>query len=55
MEDNTFFLDTMQGLLEAIAIEKGAIKMQSVEGMPGETLRSVTQETKRSEDEAVIA
>ncbi len=55
MENNTFFLDTMQGLLEAIAIDKGAIEMQSVEGMPGETLRSATQETKKTEEEVVIA
>jgi hypothetical protein len=41
MENNTFFLDTMQGLLEAIAIDSGAIKMESVSGMPTETLRAV--------------
>ena len=46
MEENTFFLDTMQGLLEAIAIDKGVIQMESVPGMPAETLRVAgTEET----------
>ena len=40
MEENTLFLDTMQGLLEAIAIDKGVIPMEPVPGMPADTLRA---------------
>ena len=46
MEKNTFFMDTMQGLLEAIAIDSGAIKMESVNGMPAKTLRVADFEKK---------
>lgn len=35
-----FFNDTMQGLLEAIAIKNGAIKMEEVLDMPAKTLRA---------------
>ena len=34
-----FFNDTMQGLLEAIAIKNGEIKMEEVPDMPAKTLR----------------
>ena len=51
--DNTLFLDTMQGLLEAIAIEQGAIEMETIEGMPAETLRAIS-ENKPSETVAMI-
>ena len=40
MEEDTLFGDTMQGLLEAIAIDKGVIPMESVPGMPTDTLRA---------------
>lgn len=33
------FIDTMNGLLEAIAIKKGEINLSIVPNMPGETLR----------------
>lgn len=39
---NSFFLDTMQGLLEAIAIDRGLIDMNVVDGFPGNTLRAVS-------------
>ena len=34
-----FFNDTMQGLLEAIAIKNGETKMEEVPDMPAKTLR----------------
>ena len=34
-----FFDDTMQGLLEAVAIEKGTIPLVEVENMPASTFR----------------
>ena len=34
-----FFNDTMQGLLETIAIKNGEIKMEEVPDMPAKTLR----------------
>ena len=37
---STFFNDTMQGLLEAIAIENGDIPMEEVSGMPATTYRA---------------
>ena len=42
MEENTFFMDTMQGLLEAIAIDRGTIETEEVENMPAKTLKAVT-------------
>ena len=36
-----FFNDTMQGLLEAVAIKNGEIKMREVSNMPAKTLRTV--------------
>ena len=36
-----FFNDTMQGLLEAIAIKNGEIKMEEVPDMSVKTLRAV--------------
>lgn len=35
-----FFDDTMQSLLEAVAIDKGKIPVQEVEDMPGTTFRA---------------
>ena len=35
-----FFNDTTQGLLEAIAIKSGEIKMEEVPDMPAKTLRA---------------
>ena len=35
-----FFNDTMQGLLEAIAIKNGDISVVEVEGMPAKTYRA---------------
>lgn len=40
-----FFDDTMEGLLEAIAIEKGEIDLVEVPNMPGVTYRSVSVDT----------
>ena len=37
---SNFFNDTMEGLLEAIAIEDGEVKMEEVPDMPTKTLRS---------------
>lgn len=44
MNENTFFLDTMQGLLEAIAIQEGVIEMTEVQGMPNRTLRARSEQ-----------
>ena len=35
-----FFTDTMTGLLQAVAIEKGEIPVIEIEGMPAKTYRS---------------
>ena len=35
-----FFTDTMTGLLQAIAIEKGEIPVSEVPGMPSKTYRA---------------
>lgn len=37
---STFFNDTMQGLLEAVAIKNGDIPVAEVEGMPAKTYRA---------------
>ncbi len=37
---STFFNDTMTGILQAIAIEKGEIPVTEVNGMPAKTYRS---------------
>ncbi len=37
---NDFFNDTMTGLLEAIAIERGNIQMTEVSNMPVRTLKA---------------
>lgn len=37
---SNFFNDTMEGLLEAIAIENGEVKMEEIPDMPTKTLRS---------------
>lgn len=34
---NNFFEDTMQGLLEAIEIDKGNLPLKELKGMPGKT------------------
>ena len=48
--ENNFFLDTMQGLLEAIAIDKGMIEMESVDGMPADTLRTTTMDVQKQDE-----
>lgn len=39
-----FFEETMQGLLEAVAMEKGKIAMERKENMPAPTFVAVEQE-----------
>jgi hypothetical protein len=49
-----FFTETMTGLLQAVAIERGDIKMTEVAGMPAKTYRIETDErssTKNKERE----
>lgn len=41
---STFFNDTMQGLLEAVAIDKGQIPVKEVGDMPAPTFRAETIE-----------
>lgn len=38
---STFFNDTLQGLSEAVAIEKGEIEMVEVPDMPEKTYRAI--------------
>lgn len=40
-----FFDDTMQGLLEAVAIEKGGIPIKKVENMPAPTFIAAEKES----------
>lgn len=40
---NTFFNDTMIGLLQAISIEKGLLPIAEVEDMPAKTYRVVCE------------
>jgi DNA-binding XRE family transcriptional regulator len=40
-----FFDDTMQGLLEALEIEKGAIQLTEKEDMPAPTFTAVSKES----------
>ncbi|MBR1477089.1 MAG: hypothetical protein IJ608_03900 [Lachnospiraceae bacterium] len=54
MNDN-FFNDTMQGLLEAVAISRGNIDMVAVPDMPAHTLRAESvANTTNSEKEKLL-
>jgi len=45
-----FFDDTMQGLLEAVAIDKGKIPVHEVGGLPATTLRAENIESNLIDD-----
>ena len=53
MEENKFFMDTMRSLLEAIAIDKGAIKMEKIEGLPADTLR-IAKDVQKKEKPVIV-